>query len=306
MKPAGLFSVLGLFAASLGALLGLPSPSYASRTDGEEHAQPDDPERHHAQPRLIAERAALVPGKTAFLGITFDIDPRWHLYWDGLSDTGMPIQVVPELPAGYTAGELLWPTPKRHLLPGDLLDYIYEDRVTLILPVTVPAEATPGESVRFAARLDWLECADVCVPGGADVELTLPVAASDGPAPERTPDATRFDESRVRLPVPVSEGSSDVRMKWDGARLNLVARAAATVTFYPRSDSAAMTDPVREGTAQGSSLTIEFERPSPGSGKPAVASGILEATFHGGRKPAFWEIRTPIPPLPAPDAPSAQ
>lgn len=299
MKPAGLTPFLGLLAASLGALFGLPSPAAASRAAGEEEhlgAGPDDARAQHAKARLIAEHAALVPGKTAFLGITFDIDPHWHLYWDGLSDTGMPIQVVPELPEGYTAGALLWPTPKRLILPGDLLDYIYEDRVTLILPVSVPADAKPGEKVRFAARLDWLVCKDVCLPGAAEVELTLPVADPDGPAPQRTADAGRFDETRARLPVPASESSPDLSIRWtDNSTLTLVARAATQVTFYPRSDSAALVDPIREGTAEGPSLTITVDRPTPGSGKPTVVSGVLEATFSDGRKPAYWEIRTTIP-----------
>ena len=67
------------------------------------------------------------------------------------------------------------------------------------------------------------------------------------------------------------------------------------MTFYPRAGSVPMVDPITQGTARGSSLSIEFERPSVSAGHPAVVSGVLEATFPGERKPAFWEIRTPIP-----------
>jgi DsbC/DsbD-like thiol-disulfide interchange protein len=304
LKPTGLLSSLGLIAAALGGLLGLPAPSARAAAErGGEEQSPADPAAaapHHAKPRLISERAALIPGKTAFLGITFDIDPGWHLYWDGLSDSGMPIQVAPELPEGFKAGTLLWPTPKRQVLPGELLDYVYEGRVTLILPVTVPETATPGQNVRFAAKLDWLECNDVCLPGAGEVELTLPVAAAGAPAPERTADGPRFDEARARLPAPLPEGSSsDVRLEWSGSTLTLVVRAATSVTFYPRADSAPMVDPIRQGTATGCSLSVEFDgRPVvSGGGRPAgnTAIGVLEATYPGGRKPAFYEIRAPIP-----------
>src|SRR5262245_51700008 len=89
-------------------------------------------EREPAKARLVSEFDALVPGKTAWLGVSFDLDPEWHLYWCGQSDSGAPIHVEFTLPAGYKGGDLVWPAPKRHLSPGDLLDHVYEKRVTLL------------------------------------------------------------------------------------------------------------------------------------------------------------------------------
>lgn len=290
MKRSRLFSLFGLLAASAGGLAALP----AAKADAAER-EPGSraTAEHHARPRLIAERDALVPGSTAFLGITFDIDPGWHLYWDGASDTGMPIQVATEFPEGYTAGDLLWPAPKRHILPGDLLDYIYENRVTLILPVRVPRDAKPGDSVRFAAKLDWLECSDVCLPGEAKVEITLPV--TDAPAAKRTADAPRFDEARARLPVPLPEVTHDVRLDWSGPTLTIVARAAKSVAFYPHAGCAPLIDPIRDAAGEGTSITLRFEPPASDAPDARRISGVLEVAFHGDRPPKFYRIDSSIP-----------
>ena len=56
--------------------------------------------------------------------------------------------------------------------------------------------ALDAREVRLAARVDWLECQDVCLPGRAEVSLTLPVRASARPGPE----AAAFDAASGRLP----------------------------------------------------------------------------------------------------------
>src|SRR5688572_24226696 len=61
--------------------------------------RPADP-GHPARVRLVSERSALLPGQTNYIGLAFDIDPGWHLYWHGASDSGMPITFTLDLPAG--------------------------------------------------------------------------------------------------------------------------------------------------------------------------------------------------------------
>lgn len=247
----------------------------------------DEPDKPHAKARLIAEHTTLAPGQTAYLGFTFDIDPGWHLYWDGAGDTGMPVHVEMTLPPGFRAGDLLWPAPKRHISPGDLLDYIYEERVTLLLPVAVPENAAPGEPITISASLDWLECKDYCLPGSARVEITLPIA--DAP-PEKSPDAKRFDEARRRLPRPLPETGSPVELTWDGTRLNIRAPGASSLAFYPKSASMPMVRPIQEGAADADSLSIEFEP----RGETDRAVGVLEVARPKG-PPEIYAIDSPAP-----------
>lgn len=138
--------------------------------------------------RLISERVRLVPGQEAWLGVTFEIRPKWHLYWNGLNETGGPPEVALTLPAGFTAGKIVWPAPMRHVLGGDILDHIYEKRVTLLIPVRVPASAEPGSTARFQAALTWMVCEEVCVLGETSVSLGLPVGEPGAGDPPPSPD----------------------------------------------------------------------------------------------------------------------
>ena len=58
----------------------------------------------HAFTRLIAETTMLSPGETCTLGVAFDIEPGWHLFWNGTNDTGYPISVSLDLPPRLPRG----------------------------------------------------------------------------------------------------------------------------------------------------------------------------------------------------------
>jgi DsbC/DsbD-like thiol-disulfide interchange protein len=267
------------------ALAGAAGAAGGEGVSGRVGRSVDDPEKPRAKARLISEHTALTPGQTAFLGVSFEIEKGWHIYWNGAGDTGMPVQVEVQLPEGYEAGELLWPAPKRHISPGDLLDYIYEGRVTLLLPIAVPADARSGDEVRISAQLDWLECQDICLPGSASLELSLPVASD---AAEKSSDAARFEEARRRIPRPIPEtGGSGIETTWQGRRLQIRASDAAALSFYPGPDCARALNPLREGATKGDTLSIEFE---PGRGGKTRVVGVLEVSYPGDRPPAIYAV----------------
>lgn len=51
-------------------------------------------------------------GKPVWLGLQLTHQPEWHTYWKNSGDSGLPTQLAWQLPAGITAGEIAWPTPK--------------------------------------------------------------------------------------------------------------------------------------------------------------------------------------------------
>jgi thiol:disulfide interchange protein DsbD len=122
------------------------------------------------------------------------MEKGWHTYWRNPGDSGLPTRARWELPAGYGAGDIQWPYPSR-FTSGPLVNYGYEDEVLLPVEIRVPASA-PDSPVRIAARIDWLECQEVCLPGRADLSLTLPVRATSAP----TADGALFADARRRLP----------------------------------------------------------------------------------------------------------
>lgn len=224
----------------------------------------------HAKPTLIAETTTLVPGETAWLGISFTIDDEWHIYWDGKGDTGQPVKAKFTAPPGFEVGEIVWPAPKRYVIADFALDYVYERKVTLLVPVKVPASAQPGQKVDFKAQVSWMECSEECRPGKADVAISLPVASA-GESATKSPDAARFDETRKRIPRPVEETAKAVKSTWTADTVTLTVPEATGLYFYPHRTSISLADPMKEGLSKGSELKFGVV---PGSGERLI--GILE------------------------------
>ena len=114
----------------------------------------------------MAETDAVQAGRPLTVGIRLQMEPGWHTYWRNPGDSGLPTRVRWTLPPGFEAGEMRWPYPIR-FTTGPLVSYGYAHEVLLPVEIRVPA-ALGGREVRLAARVDWLECQDACLPGKAD------------------------------------------------------------------------------------------------------------------------------------------
>jgi DsbC/DsbD-like thiol-disulfide interchange protein len=135
----------------------------------------------HAKVSLIAENNSLQPGKTALVGVLFDLEKGWHIYWVNPGDSGEPPKIQWQLPAGFQAKEIRWPTPVR-LGAGKVIDYGYEGRVLLPVPIQVPASYQPAKPVALSAAIRYLICREVCIPAKAEASLSIPLANANGEA----------------------------------------------------------------------------------------------------------------------------
>ena len=133
---------------------------------------------------LVAADAAVQPGKPITVALRLLHQPHWHTYWLN-PGTGLPTTLAWKLPSGWTAGEILWPAPG--LLrdkAGNIVGHGYEDELLLPVTLTPPADLRPGDRVELKAGAEWLMCEEICVPGSAEVALSLPVSAG-APAPDQ-------------------------------------------------------------------------------------------------------------------------
>ena len=135
----------------------------------------------HLTAELVAQSGGVAPGQTVWLAVRQKIQKGWHTYWRNPGDAGEPMRLGWTLPAGWRAGDVVWPAP--HRLPvGPLMDYGYEGEVLLPVPVTAPADAKPGETVPLKVAASFLVCAETCVPEDAVLTLDLPVTAAPATA----------------------------------------------------------------------------------------------------------------------------
>lgn len=238
----------------------------------------------HVTARLICATTALVPGTTNELGIHLTIEPGWHVYWDGTNDSGFPLSAAWTLPEGWQAGAIRWPAPTRHVLPGNILDHVYLDSVTLFVPVEVPG-AGAGATVTISADLNWLECGTVCVPGRQVVTLTLPVAEK-GQMPGPSKEAKELEKARGRLPRALPKDKSTVALAWSDGRVEISVPGARELFFYPGNQCTRLSDPVRDGEAKGSRMNLELGKVE-GAVK-ARLQGVLEVRGRGSPWEAIY------------------
>ena len=154
----------------------------------------------HGTLELIAEQQSISAGQKLSLGLHFQLEKGWHIYWVNPGDSGEPPRVKWRLPAGLTAGALEWPTPHR-LGSSTIVDFGYEDAVTLIVPVTADASLPTQGPAQIAAAVKVLVCREVCIPGAAQLSLTLPIQSQPRASDPRTLDL--FMAARKSLPRPV-------------------------------------------------------------------------------------------------------
>lgn len=153
----------------------------------------------HGTVDLVAEKQWVAPGRTVDFGVRFDLEKGWHIYWVNPGDSGEPPRVKWDLPAGITAGAIAWPTPRR-LGTTSIVDFGYEDAVTIIVPVHVATSLPAGTSARIGAEVKVLVCREMCIPGKAQFSLTVPIKPGTPAADAQT--AAWFAEARKALPQP--------------------------------------------------------------------------------------------------------
>ena len=185
--------------------------------------------------RLIAEVESVQPGEPFWVGVHLRMKDGWHVNWINPGDAGLPPTVSWALPEGFEVGELLWPYPERFSLP-ELLIYGYEGDVVLLAQMTPSSHLDEGEDLALSARVDWLACAHVCVPGDALVSLSLPVRRGKPQLDARWTDM--FAGTRESLPVKVSSWQFDAELSADA--VVIVAKPPSgydgtieSLTFYP-------------------------------------------------------------------------
>jgi thiol:disulfide interchange protein DsbD len=137
--------------------------------------------RAQVKASLVAAETAIVPGKPVQVALRLVHQPHWHTYWIN-PGTGLVTEIKWSLPPGWTASAIQWPAP--YVIKdktGAITGNGFENDTFLPVTLTPPADLAPGTKVTLKASAEWLMCEDVCMPGNADVTLTLPVAATAAP-----------------------------------------------------------------------------------------------------------------------------
>jgi DsbC/DsbD-like thiol-disulfide interchange protein len=168
--------------------------------------------------RLVSDSETVVPGRPVTIGLHLKKAKGWHTYWEYPGDSGLPTSLELALPEGFRATDWQWPLPLKMMETGDLEVYAYKDEVLLVARVFPPADLT-GEKVEFKGKAEWLVCEAICIPGSAEVGLTLDVGREVRPSADRA----LFERFVPDIPAPLRGREGEpVQVEWQRERDALI------------------------------------------------------------------------------------
>jgi thiol:disulfide interchange protein DsbD len=237
----------------------------------------------HLTAEMVSMAPSVAPGGSVYAGLVITLDEHWHVYWINAGDSGNPPTIKWTLPAGVTAGPMQFPAPTRLPL-GPLMDFGYEDEVAFPVLVTVAPSVPPGK-IHLDARVNWLVCREVCIPGKAHMGLDLNVQPGAPPAPHAGPIAEALDN--IPAPLPAGMKFTVIGGKTEFAATLITGKPQQDAEFYPFDaeiiDNAA--DQGIEALKDGIRLRLKRSSDTVDTNAPASATPPaptpLPATLHG-------------------------
>jgi thiol:disulfide interchange protein DsbD len=275
----------------LGASVAVRASGPIEATDGGASALVSQP---HVTAELIPEVTTVDPGQPFEVALHLHSDPGWHTYWINPGDAGLATTITWTLPPGFTAGPIQWPTPEKHNM-GPLVTYGYAGDVYLLTTITPPKSGLPRH-FDVKAHTTWLVCKEECIPGKADLTVTLDSGSLNLRLPVDNSDF--FNEAKARLPV--ENTVWNVNAFYEGTKLEVDlylikpdAKVGSTVTgyFFPEQPNVLAT---KENGSQldylskGGSFGTDFDLQQNGE-KPGEMSGVLvsDSPFVGNSKAIY-------------------
>ena len=192
----------------------------------------------HTHVRLVSEQDNVAAaGYSVMVGFDFILDDGWHMYWKNPGDSGLAPKIKWDLPDSVKAGGIVqWPYPER-INVGPLTSYGYEHELLLLVPILVDGQYQASKPVNLHATVNWLTCKDICIPGKAEFNLSLPMVSGVGSV-KYNHFKNVFNETRQKWPELSTETSA--RAVLEGNQWHLLVQSPyknhGEVFFYPFRD----------------------------------------------------------------------
>ena len=251
--------------------------------------------------QLVTEVSGVVPGEPFTVGLRLDPAPEHHTYWRGPGIVGVATRLDWNLPAGFSAGKILWPPPTPILMAGIGANG-FKGPALLLTTITPPATIAEKKVV-LKVRASWMACSVSCNPGLADLTLALPVAAPGESPPRDEEIAAAFAAAREASPKPAPDSwrftprlvATD-RIELDAVIPGFDVTLAPSLHFFCDDMQIDSDEPQKIEVIDATSgkLRLTFVRPEFAPKSPKVFSGVLQCPpAWPGIGSAYVEISTP-------------
>jgi len=231
----------------------------------------------HLHVELLVPENSLVKGaKPNPAGLYFKLEPGWHIYWQNAGDSGEPPHVKWTLPDGISTSPLQFPAPKRLPL-GPLMDFGYENEVVFPFSIQVARTAKSGPA-DLHAKVDWLVCREVCIPGKAELDLIRNVSERPANSILSGSDAALIKRFTAQIPkLPPSGFKAVFQPAGSGFRVLITTgRRETTAEFFP-ADQNVLDNPAPQNlTPTSKGLILDLKKDANLTANPVQLQGVLE------------------------------
>ncbi|KAF0184863.1 MAG: thio:disulfide interchange protein [Hyphomonadaceae bacterium] len=239
------------------------------------------PSSNNVNVSLISERETVRAGEVFHIALVQEIAPDWHTYWRNPGDVGDATRIEWTAPSGVMIGPIKWPTPSQ--IPyGDFVNYGYSERAIFPIEVRIPQNHALG-SVELSAKVDWLECKDICIPGSSELKIIVKIGEASVPSAN----ASEIQAALNALPslfagrAAISDTGNSLQIGFAGD----AAKGAKSAYFYPYEISGgAFIDHAAEQSLEfgqnGFSLSLK-KSPSIPKSLPAEIGGVVVIEKNG-------------------------
>jgi suppressor for copper-sensitivity B len=149
--------------------------------------------------RLISAQSQANSSGTIRLGLEYELQPDWKIYWRSAGDAGFPPQLDWTGSQNIENAEILWPAPHRFSIFG-LDTFGYKNHIILPIDATIPDLGKPAS---IQLNVDYLVCSDICIPAAADFTLDIPAfdAANGSVGSSASNHAHQIEKFVSRVPL---------------------------------------------------------------------------------------------------------
>lgn len=136
-------------------------------------------QKAHTEVEMIPQFLSLADGQEFWIGVRFTPEPGWHTYWQNPGDSGLAPEIEWQFPPGFSVKEMVWPRPHR-ILADPLVTFGYDGESFLLYKISTPTDFFPEGEVAITAKVKWLTCKEICIPGTGSFDLRLPAVPEGG------------------------------------------------------------------------------------------------------------------------------
>ncbi|HEX8490611.1 MAG TPA: thioredoxin family protein, partial [Chthoniobacterales bacterium] len=165
--------------------------------------------------------------------------------------------------------------------------------VLLMQEITPPASVTES-NVQLAGEASWLVCEKICIPGSANLQLDLPVAAQTAPANEEI-----FSRFRRSLPQPWPDPKvASSTWKRSNSELELTVESAAlgsypATEFYPLPEAKVVVGHPRTERGAEGKITFRISIETQDRNVSALNGIVVFGQSENGPERNAWSLATP-------------